>query len=74
MSVDKICGLLSTTLTAPEMLHLYQAPNLVPLLTIPGEFTTSNPNCPVIENRLLTSADEFDLVDNTDQDTLTYDF
>lgn len=74
IAVEKICGLESTTLTAPTMNSLYQAPNLQPLLTIGGEFLTSNANCPVVQNELTTSAADFDFVDKTDLAAGTHDF
>ena len=55
LRIKKICGLRSTTLIPPVMGHLDQAPNLAPPLSIYGVFETTNSNCPVTGNELLTS-------------------
>jgi hypothetical protein len=64
--ISTVCGPLSTTLTLPVMEPLYKVPNIEPLLSLSGTFTTSNPTCPVIDHSILIGGENYDLTDTFD--------
>lgn len=64
MKVSTVCGLSSTTITAPSLIPQYQVPGLTQVVSIEGEFISSNPTCPIVSHSLLQGSDDFDLTDN----------
>jgi hypothetical protein len=58
------CGPESTTITAPSLNALTKEPNTLPVLSIEGQFASSNIDCPVTSHELVEGEDSFDLVDN----------
>jgi hypothetical protein len=64
ITIHTVCGEESTTLTAPVLDFLTKAPNTLPVLSITGDFETSNPTCPVESFAILTGAENFILTSN----------
>lgn len=61
VKIHAVCGPGSTTLSAPVLHPLYKIPKTLPVLSIEGEFATSNPSCPVTDYDLTSGAGYFDL-------------
>jgi hypothetical protein len=57
VKIHTVCGPGSTKLTAPELHPQYKVPRTLPVLSIEGEFATSNPSCPVASYALTSGAD-----------------
>jgi hypothetical protein len=53
LKIETVCGLGSTTLTAPNLIPQYQVPGILPVISIQGQFSSSNPTCPVLSHQLM---------------------
>ena len=71
ITIDTRCGLTSTILIPPVLEPLYRIPNLSPLLSLTGEFESTNQLCPIVDYALVGGEDHFDLVQEGTSFTLT---